>query len=263
MVYAQLTLNETIVDLSNKSNIEEYVMEIPENNDEINFSIETDDVRFWGSIILPVVIGIGTIGTYYALSHRDKNERKRNKVWELYNKFFSEQFIPVRNNVWFLVKNYFDKDRTPDEKEEAKKIINGFLEKKSKLISQNEKQTGTFVDLINSVNYNETSINQDTFNKQLNHIGLILYFWVELDLGLRDGHYDHKSAFTVFEAWFWWWKDFFLAFRIDYLEKFNEANMGKEKKDQIPEPLWVKSIENLQIFFENKGKYPKKRFRFF
>ncbi len=115
MVSAQLSLNETIVDLSNKSNLEEPVKEISKNNDEIKFPIDTDDIRFWGSIILPTVVGIGTIGIYYTLSRRDKNERKRNKVWELYNKFFSEQFIPVRNNVWFVVKNYFDKDRTKDE----------------------------------------------------------------------------------------------------------------------------------------------------
>ncbi len=307
VVYAQTDLNETNVNLSDKTIKEELGEETSTKKDETqdNPAVENQNLAIWGlivSIIVVIITVLANIHIHNKRSQQDLAKEKRNKAWELFNKFYSESYLPIRSMVWDEVRpmvlctvpkegkddNPESNKKKPEETERqltpyGKKIVSAYLtekggseleihpccedkheeiQKKDGSSTQNDSKQSEIISLENilkqiSSGLKTTGSKNEKFIKHMHSLNLLLYFWVELQLSLKNNQCDETVAFTVFKNMFWWWKKFLIPWKKLYMVELVEVNKDYEnEKDKFPEPPWLESIEKLTKFFEN-GKYPR------
>lgn len=168
-------------------------------------------------------------------------EMRTNKVWELYNEFYSKEFRLTRMIVRTEIYRNEDKNK-------INRIILGYLE--SRIGEQfNPKYDDVFG---SSDESNESEESPEKISEQFTHLEILLYFWTKLDLSLRNKHVDEKLSYKVFYYMFWWWEMFLVPFSELYIKSWEKI----EKDKRPPKPLWIESIQNLAEFFK-EGKYPR------
>ena len=163
---------------------------------------------------------ISSMTITYIRAKKDEQKRRRDKVWDLYEKFNSEKFLYRRSVVWNIYHNW-DKNK--------QSVISYFLD---------DRAGNTLAD--------DTKLAQ-TFQDNLNHLSGILYFWVEIRLNIRSNHVDKKLLKEVFSYNYYWWSKFMNQFLELYVKTRAES---KTKFEDVEVALWEEAIPALNKFFE-------------
>ena len=186
---------------------------------------QTDQENHWNDFPLTVetiIILGGTVSVPIIVWALQTRKHKRDKVWELYRKFHSIEFLSVRNTVWDNVHKNWDKKVIGNELLKDQ-IIQAYLEE-------------------DASNYFKKNNNDYTkFKEYLNNISIILYFWTEIHINIEEGTTDKKLTVKVFLHMYTWWREFLKKFLTEY-EKSIEKSMN-------PNALWIESISKLDKEF--------------
>lgn len=168
------------------------------------------------TLILSSVIGAlsGALITTVTTRHFGKKARQRESCWELYRKYHEIEFRFIRKSV-METKNNWD---------HVKAEIMPFL-----LNMPPEKLPKETVDT-------------NGLTRRQN-LSVILYFWSQISVGMKDGFIDKKLTKKLFTHLF--------SLDSDFFEKIISAYKNDPFKHEIP-PIWLEAIPDLKELFSEK-----------
>lgn len=226
VVSAQTILNDT--------NGKPFVIVLNQNEEKENF----DD---YVNIIETIFIAIGSISIPLGILFFQRRKQKQGKVWELYTKFHSKEFLPIRSLVWDKVRKKWDEEIF-DNKLLKNQIVETFLTREVPKYFLDNKQDKVLK------KDNDDENEYDEFISYVTSVQTILDFWTEMYVNLSENTMDEKLASKVFSHIYKWHIKFLIMFHTEYRRQIEESDENVENLNN----LWIESFEKLEGLLDIK-----------